>query len=49
MGEYKYDDEGGQFLTFTLTVLLAFIVPMTYQTLLKRHRYPSQGLSLIHI
>ena len=43
MGEYKYDDEGGQFLTFTLTVLLAFIVPMTYQTLLKRHRYPSQG------
>ncbi|KAN0062721.1 secretory subunit [Thecaphora frezii] len=30
MAEYKYDEEGGQFLTFVLTFLLMLLVPLTY-------------------
>ena len=29
MAEYKYDEEGGQFLTFVLTFLLLVLVPLT--------------------
>ncbi|SPO31465.1 related to SEC63 - ER protein-translocation complex subunit [Ustilago trichophora] len=33
MAEYKYDEEGGQFLTFVLTFLLLILVPLTYSLL----------------
>lgn len=33
MSGYKYDEEGGQFMTFCLTALLAFMVPYTYRML----------------
>ncbi|SNX87940.1 related to SEC63 - ER protein-translocation complex subunit [Melanopsichium pennsylvanicum] len=33
MAEYKYDEEGGQFLTFVLTFLLLLLVPLTYSLL----------------
>ncbi|EST06776.1 DnaJ [Kalmanozyma brasiliensis GHG001] len=33
MAEYKYDEEGGQFLTFVLTFLLLVLVPLTYSVL----------------
>ncbi|PWZ01215.1 hypothetical protein BCV70DRAFT_199573 [Testicularia cyperi] len=33
MAEYKYDEEGGQFLTFVLTFLLLVLVPLTYSLL----------------
>jgi len=33
MSGYKYDEEGGQFMTFCLTTLLAFMVPYTYRVL----------------
>ncbi|KAJ9476176.1 Protein translocation protein SEC63 [Pseudozyma hubeiensis] len=33
MAEYKYDEEGGQFLTFVLTFLLLVLVPLTYTLL----------------
>lgn len=29
-GQYKYDNEGAQFLTFVLTFLLVALVPLTY-------------------
>ena len=32
MAEYKYDEEGGQFLTFVITFLLLVLVPLTYST-----------------
>ncbi|KAK0547660.1 secretory subunit [Tilletia horrida] len=42
MSEYKYDEEGGQFLTFVLTFLLLILVPLTYSTLTsKRARHQS--------
>ncbi|PWN39598.1 hypothetical protein IE81DRAFT_294609 [Ceraceosorus guamensis] len=33
---YKYDEEGGQFLTFVLTFLLLVLVPLTYSLLASR-------------
>lgn len=33
---YKYDEEGGQFLTFVLTFLLLVLVPLTYSLLSAR-------------
>ncbi|PWN50543.1 hypothetical protein IE53DRAFT_379678 [Violaceomyces palustris] len=33
MAEYKYDEEGGQFLTFVLTFLLLILIPLTYSIL----------------
>lgn len=30
MSQYKYDEEGGQFLTFVLTFLLLVLLPLTY-------------------
>ncbi|CDR99264.1 related to SEC63-ER protein-translocation complex subunit [Sporisorium scitamineum] len=33
MAEYKYDEEGGQFLTFVLTFVLLVLVPLTYSLL----------------
>ncbi|KAJ1021913.1 hypothetical protein NDA16_003675 [Ustilago loliicola] len=33
MAEYKYDEEGGHFLTFVLTFLLLLLVPLTYSLL----------------
>ncbi|WFD35277.1 secretory subunit [Malassezia cuniculi] len=38
MSGYKYDEEGGQFLTFALTTLLAFLVPATYRALFRREK-----------
>jgi translocation protein SEC63 len=32
-GQYKYDNEGAQFLTFVLTFLLVALVPLTYSLL----------------
>jgi translocation protein SEC63 len=32
-GSYKYDEEGGQFLTFILTFVLLFLLPLTYSAL----------------
>ncbi len=32
-GSYKYDEEGGQFLTFILTFVLLFLLPLTYSTI----------------
>lgn len=40
MAEYKYDEEGGQFLTFILTFLLLVLVPLTYSLL-----FPSSSQS----
>lgn len=31
--QYKYDEEGGQFLTFVLTFLLLLLLPLTYSLL----------------
>lgn len=36
MSGYKYDEEGGQFMTFCLTALLAFMIPYTYRTLRRK-------------
>ena len=33
MSQYKYDEEGGQFLTFVLTFLLLVLVPLTWSLL----------------
>ncbi|PWN26422.1 hypothetical protein BDZ90DRAFT_280462 [Jaminaea rosea] len=33
MSQYKYDEEGGQFLTFVLTFLLLVLVPLTWTLL----------------
>ena len=33
MAGYKYDDEGGQFLTFVLTFLCLVLLPLTYSIL----------------
>lgn len=33
MSQYKYDDEGGQFLTFLLTFLLLVLAPLTWSLL----------------
>ena len=41
MSGYKYDEEGGQFLTFALTALLAFLVPATYRALFRREKRES--------
>ncbi|KAK0535146.1 secretory subunit [Tilletia horrida] len=42
MSQYKYDEEGGQFLTFVLTFLLLILVPLTYSSLFaKRERNQS--------
>lgn len=30
MSQYKYDEEGGQFLTFVLTFLLLILTPLTW-------------------
>lgn len=38
MSGYKYDDEGGQFFTFALTAVLAFVVPYTYRVLVSREK-----------
>ncbi|WFD27373.1 secretory subunit [Malassezia nana] len=38
MSGYKYDEEGGQFMTFCLTALLAFMIPYTYRTLRRKCR-----------
>ncbi|WFD43907.1 secretory subunit [Malassezia psittaci] len=43
MSGYKYDDEGGQFFTFALTGVVAFIVPYTYRTLFSRKKITAQG------
>jgi translocation protein SEC63 len=34
--QYKYDEEGGQFLTFVLTFLLLVLLPLTYSLLTSR-------------
>lgn len=43
MSGYKYDDEGGQFFTFALTAVVAFLVPYTYKTLFSRVRSVAHG------
>lgn len=44
-GQYKYDNEGAQFLTFVLTFLLVGLVPLTYSLIPGRDRgaYARQG------
>ncbi|KAL9938775.1 hypothetical protein V8E36_002494 [Tilletia maclaganii] len=42
MSQYKYDEEGGQFLTFVLTFLLLILVPLTYSSLFSK-REKKQG------
>ncbi|CAO1620499.1 unnamed protein product [Sympodiomycopsis kandeliae] len=43
-GQYKYDEEGGQFFTFVLTFLLMVLVPVTWSTLTgSRKSTQSQG------
>ena len=43
MSGYKYDDEGGQFFTFALTAVVAFLVPYTYRTLFSRAKSTAHG------
>lgn len=43
MSGYKYDDEGGQFFTFALTAVVAFLVPYTYRTLFSRSMSIAHG------
>ena len=43
-GQYKYDNEGAQFLTFVLTFLLVALLPLTYSLFSsKRGRGATQG------
>lgn len=43
-GQYKYDEEGGQFFTFVLTFLLMVLVPTTWSLLTgTRTKRKSQG------
>ncbi len=42
MAEYKYDEEGGQFLTFVLTFLLLLLVPLTYSLLAPSRSHSSR-------